>query len=68
MKIGHNNSLFLKDQPYDGMKYVYAPSLLGGSIAYDVDLRNVDCRCVAGVYLVATNDYGCGEDATVENP
>ena len=30
----------------------YKPSILGGAIEYDVDLKDVDCGCNAALYMV----------------
>lgn len=42
----------LKAEDIDGADYVQALSLRGGSLSYDVDLSEMDCGCVAGMYLV----------------
>ena len=38
----------------------YKPKLLGGSVSFDTNLKRVDSGCVAGLYLVKT-DEGCGQ-------
>jgi|ERR1712086_16004 len=50
------------DIPYGGRAYLsttnankgvfYTPNLLGGSIEYDIDLKNSGCSCNAALYLV----------------
>jgi len=46
----------LKAEDIDGADYVQALSLRGGSLSYDVDLSEMDCGCVAGMYLVQASD------------
>jgi hypothetical protein len=35
----------------------YSPSILGGSIEYDVDLKDVGCGCNAALYLVQAGKH-----------
>ena len=30
----------------------YHPSILGGAIEYDVDLKDVECGCNAALYMI----------------
>jgi len=40
---------------------MYKPDALGGSFEYDVDLSDQFHGCIAGVYLVDTDDEYCAE-------
>lgn len=42
-----------------GEDYYFRPSVLGGSISFNVEMDRMDPGCTAGVYLVPVNDY-CG--------
>lgn len=53
-----NTSIVLQDQAFDGYDYSYTPYIRGGSINYWVRMTDMDCGCVAGVYLVALS-AGC---------
>ena len=64
INVENNNSVFLRNSESTTADAAFKPYIRGGAISYDVDLSSVDCGCVSGMYLVATNDYGCGEDAT----
>ena len=66
--IGMNSNVFIHDYPYDGQYWAYKPRVRGGSIEYDIDLSSFGCGCVAGLYAVALNDYGCSEDVKVGDP
>jgi hypothetical protein len=69
VNIPNNNNIFIKSSPYDGTTYAEKPYIRGGAIQYTVDLSSMGCGCVAGVYAVAMNDYGCGEDSlSTDNP
>ena len=68
INIENNNSVFLKTSENSSMDFAFKPYIRGGAISYDVDLTSVDCGCVSGFYLVAVNDYGCGDQANVQNP
>lgn len=46
----------------DASKF-YQPDLLGGSIEYDIDIGNVDCRCNAAFYMVSSP--GKNEDGSL---
>jgi hypothetical protein len=60
--VPNNNSMMIKRMDYDGADYALKPWVRGGAISYNVDLSNVDCGCVAGVYFVAVDEW-CGEGA-----
>ena len=67
--ISGNNNVFLKFEPWDGMDWRWTPSLLGGSVSYNVDLSAVPCGCVAGVYAIASSSAACGEGSmATSNP
>jgi len=40
---------------------MFKPWLRGGSFEFDVNVSNQDSGCVAGVYLVNTDDGNCSE-------
>lgn len=42
----------VKAEAMDGSEYSQELSLRGGSFTYTVDLSEMDCGCVAGMYLV----------------
>ena len=58
--LPNNNSIILKNNPYDGDDYDMKPYIRGGAISYNVDISSVGCGCVAGLYAVQTSDR-CGE-------
>lgn len=64
-----NNSIYIRDETFDGANYAFKPLLRGGSLQYDVDLSSLGCGCVAGAYLVKIDDQDCSEDKrTIDNP
>jgi len=54
-----NNSIFLKWAEEEAHDYDWTWDLRGGSITYTVDVSSMACGCVAGAYLVQTNDSNC---------
>ena len=55
IRVPHNNKAYLTTSNGNGAftpGMYYAPNLLGGSIAYDVDLSQAGCSCNAALYLV----------------
>jgi len=51
----HNTKAYLAKSNGNGdftPSMYYAPNLLGGSIAYDVDLSQSTCSCNAALYLI----------------
>ena len=65
--VPNNNSIILKNDPYDGSDYDLKPYIRGGAVTYDVDISQVDCGCVAGVYAVRTSEE-CGEAENRDTP
>jgi len=61
--VGNNNSMLIKDSAWDGQEYAFKPRLRGGAMQFAVDLSSVECGCVAGVYGVKLDDWGCTEDS-----
>jgi hypothetical protein len=61
LTIGGNNSLFLRKTASLDESSVFKPRIRGGSIEYDVQVAGLDCGCVAGAYLVDTDNGSCGE-------
>ena len=61
VRLPNNNSILMKNNPYDGSDYDFQPYIRGGAISYNVDISGVGCGCVAGVYAVQTSK-DCGED------
>lgn len=61
LNISSNNSVLLKQSPYEGHEYAFKPYIRGGAIEYTVDLSSHGCGCVAGVYAVAMNEQCNGE-------
>ena len=56
------------DYPYDDSTYwAYKHDYLGGSVTFDVNVKEVGCGCAAGVYLAALNDETCGWGAVEPN-
>ena len=53
----------IKNEPWDGESNAYRPLVRGGSVHYDVDLSQMECGCVAGLYLVPANGQCGGEEA-----
>ena len=43
----------------EGDDHLCKPAARGGSIEYVVDVSSVDCGCVAGLYLVASDESSC---------
>ena len=52
--LHHNSGVKLVQK--DGMdpNQFFKPDLLGGSIEYDIGLKDVDCRCNAAFYMVSS--------------
>merc|ERR1712156_994028 len=51
-----------KNPKFSGDSFAYKPNLMGGSIEYDVSLGGVNSGCVAGVYLVESDNSRCSPD------
>ena len=68
VNIGSNNNVFLHDAALDGQYYAYKPGMIGGALQFDVDLSQLPCGCVAGVYAVKLNDVSCSEDSKTGKP
>jgi hypothetical protein len=64
LTVGAENRAFLLDvEDTSSIHYAYYHDFLGGSMEYSVDLRDVECACAAGVYLVGTDYQECGWDS-----
>lgn len=59
MEIMGNNSLSIQEAQQASDSSAYKPNLMGGSIEYDVNLAGVNSGCVAGVYLVESDNSRC---------
>ncbi len=58
--MGLNNRAFVLDYAYDTSVYwSYWHNYLAGSVQYTVDVSQVPCSCVAGIYLVELDDETC---------
>jgi len=58
--MGDQNRGFIHDFKFDDSTiWAFYGKYLGGSVSFDVDVSEVECACVAGVYLVALNDEKC---------
>ena len=60
--ISTNNHFTIKRNAWDGHDFAAKYLLRGGSVEYDVDLSQMDCGCVAGLYLVQDNEW-CDPEA-----
>lgn len=67
MKIETNKSVFMKKSNSADTSAMYTPSLLGGSVSYGMNVSDIDCGCVSGLYLVQTGG-DCNEDARTGSP
>jgi len=56
-----NNSMFVRDSMDTYDSSILKNYLRGGSMSYDVNVSMQEPGCVAGVYLVKTDNGGCGE-------
>lgn len=61
VEIEGNNSLFLRNEESFDDEAIFKTYLLGGAIEYDVDISETKSSCVAGMYMVHTDDGMCGE-------
>ena len=61
--IEGNNSLFMRKEADPELKdeSMWKPAMRGGNFRYIVDLSQQGSGCVAGGYLVDTNDEHCRE-------
>ena len=66
--MGFNGRVYLSNtQMFDKTQY-FTPSLLGGSMEYDVDLSQAGCSCNAALYFIGMpaknqdGSYRAGED------
>ena len=55
--VPNNNSMMIKRMDYEGADYALKPWVRGGAISYNVNLSDVDCGCVAGLYMLAVDDW-----------
>ena len=67
IQINGNNSLPLQRSKSSGDGATLKPIVRGGSISYDVNVSGVNSGCVAGVYLVETDNSRCSP-ATSQSP
>lgn len=69
MDIMMNNSITLKDAALDGESVNYTPYLRGGAVQFDVDVSQLGCGCVTGVYAVKASSYCTNEEnITTDRP
>ena len=59
VRLGLNNRVFFQDEQTDSQEFAYRPSLLGGSISYDLQMKSIGCNCLTGLYLVGLNADQC---------
>jgi len=60
--VGSNNSLWVRQWESLDESSIWKPmNSLGGSFSFDVDVSSQESGCVAGVYLVDTDDMSCAE-------
>ncbi len=67
VQIENNKSVFMKKENSAETSAMYKPNLVGGSVSYGMNVKDIDCGCVSGLYLVKTSEE-CNEDARTENP
>ncbi len=65
--IENNKSVFMKKSNSAETSAMYMPSLVGGSVSYGMNVSDIDCGCVSGLYLVQTGG-DCNEDERTGNP
>ena len=63
LTIGGNNSLFMRTERSMHNDAIFKPLIRGGKIEYDVNVSGQAGGCVAGAYLVNTDDGQCSEDS-----
>jgi len=66
MQIEGNNSLALQASQSSSDSNALKEPLMGGSIEYDVNVKGVKSGCVAGVYLVETDNGRCSPFSSQE--
>lgn len=59
IQINGNNSLPIQRSKSSSDSATFKPTIRGGSISYDVNVSGVNSGCVAGVYLVETDNSRC---------
>ena len=62
LRIGDENRAFILEKPEEVVREAYKHPYLGGTVTFDVDIRDVGCGCRAGVYLTTLNDNDCTWD------
>ena len=67
VQIENNKSVFMKKSNDWETSAMYKPSLLGGSVSYGMNVSDIDCGCVSGLYLVQTG-ADCNEDERTGTP
>ena len=61
--MGENNRAFVLDTAQtDSTYWAYYEQYIGGSVQFDVDVSQVECDSVTGVYLAALDDDKCSWD------
>ena len=61
--MGENNRAFVLDTAQvESTYWAYYNEYIGGSVQFDVDVSQVLCDSVAGVYLTALDDEKCSWD------
>ena len=67
IRLGEENRAFIQTTfRKESVEDAYMHPYLGGSVAFDVDVREVGCGCRAGVYLTTLNDSACTWDRYVD--
>jgi hypothetical protein len=60
IEMGNDNRAFiLTEENDDSIDKAFKHKYLGGTLKFDVDVRNVGCNCAAGVFLVALDEEKC---------
>jgi len=61
IKMGKDNRFFVRDYSTDSEEsfWAYQHNYLGGTLEFDVNVKQLNCSCAAGVYLTALDDEDC---------
>lgn len=62
IQIGKNNRAFVLDSNQNDDYWAYYHQYIGGSVQFDVNVSQVDCDSVIGVYLTPLDDETCSWD------
>lgn len=44
VRLGLNNRVFFQDSQTDSQEFAYRPNLLGGSISYELQMKDIYCN------------------------